>query len=160
MTSWKETALAALRWVWEAFVSGAKWIGSKIVALGNTIYDPPPVAYRRLFWIALAIFLAGGATFAFVRSWYYQPVMAFLTGDDGDVELPKLEPLPPVPTPATALPSVEVVCLDMSDTPHCVPVKVKPEPVVVTVLPPPKPKPVKRKKKRVRPVKHEPYWPF
>lgn len=175
MRIWLERALAALRWGWGKLVSAAKWAWAKVVVLGNTIYDPPPVAYKRLFFTALALFLAGGLTFAFVNSWFYKPTAQFFTslsqlGDDGDVELPKLEPLPPVPITVETLPvvpGVEVVCHDMSDTPHCEPVKDS-KVIEVTAnddkldkLDKPSLKPKAKKRRAVKkPVRIETYWGF
>lgn len=156
MKIWIERALAALRWGWDHIRHVSRLIGSKLVEIGNTIYDPPPVAYKRLFFTGLAIFVAGGLTFAFANSWFYRPTVEFFAtlGDDGDVFIPDhIEPLPSVATPAVTVPSVEVVCHDMSDTPQCEPVKdLTPE-----VIPPPvaKPKATHYRLKRVR--KHQPY---
>ena len=126
MKIWIERALAALRWGWEKTVLLAKAAWAWIVKTGNTIYDPPPVAYKRLFFVTFAIFIAGGMTFAFVNSWFYKPTanyVASLLSSDTYILPEEMEPLPPVTTPATPLPSVEVVCHDMSDTPQCEPVK-------------------------------------
>lgn len=172
MTALKDTILAAIRWVWSFVVSSAKWVGAKLDAGLGVIYDPPPKTVR--FWLASFAALAAvcWVTFAFVNSWYYQPAMAFLTGDDGDVVLPEMAiPLPPVPTPVTVLPSVAepaVVCHDMSDTPHCEKVA-ELEPVIVSVPPPvAKPKGVTGYKAKKSPAsykrrKREPYkthWGF
>lgn len=174
MKIWLERALAALRWGWEKLVSLVKWAWAKLVVIGNTLYDPPPVAYKRLFFLFAGIFVAGGLTFAFVNSWYYKPTAQYLadisrtiSGDDGDVALPKLEPLPSVPTPAIPLPPVELVCFDASDTPHCEPIA-RATPVVETVkvLPPVAAKAIDTKKKnriyrrKAKRTPLETYWGF
>lgn len=138
MKIWFERILAGLRWAGEKLVAFVKWMWAKIAALGNTIYDPPPVAYKRLFFTALVIFLAGGVTFSFTRSWFYKPTVAYFTTmfEDGDVVLPEHvepQPLPEVVTRLPSVPPVEVVCHDMSDTPQCEPVK----PEVTEVIPAP-----------------------
>jgi len=153
---WKKYALAALRWVGEKLVALWGWLK----AFGNTVWDPPAVAYKRLFFVALAIFVAGGATFMFVNSWFYKPTVAlFQSMDEGDVALPE--------TPSTFLPEVvqpipeikpTVVCEDMSDTPHCVPAGAKVAAETVEVLPPPVAKPAapklhKKAKRKVRKAK-------
>lgn len=171
MKIWIERALAGLRWGWEKTVMLAKAAWAWTVKTGNTIYDPPPVAYKRLFFVTFAIFIAGGMTFAFVNSWFYKPTANYVASflDNDSYMLPEMEPLPPVTTPATPLPSVEVVCHDMSDTPECEPVqesaekstsgtqieaKANPAPVA-------KPKLTYKKKRKVN--RHKPYqtyWGF
>ena len=170
MKIWIERALAALRWGWEKTVLLAKAVWAWIVKTGNTIYDPPPVAYKRLFFVTFAIFIAGGMTFAFVNSWFYKPTanyVASLLSSDTYILPEEMEPLPPVTTPATPLPSVEVVCHDMSDTPQCEPVAksdTNPDKVSGLESPVVKQNPKKAthyKLKRVR--KHRPYqtyWGF
>jgi hypothetical protein len=133
----KDATLAGLRWGRETLVPLAKTALAKLRILFDTVYDPPPKTIRFYFWSALALIACVWLTFAFTNSWFYKPTVQALaefsyalSGDDGDVVLPELEPLPPVPTPAAAietLPSVEVVCHDMSDTPHCEPVYESPE---------------------------------
>jgi hypothetical protein len=161
MTSLKEAALAAFRWAREM-----------LRALFDTVYDPPPRTIRFWFWSFAAVAAVCWITFAFVNSWYYRPTAQYFAefshtwlGDDGDVVLPEHEePLPTVALPAIEVPSAAVVCHDMSDTPHCEPVKVaEPEKVEVSDIPPPvaKPKATHRKSRRVR--THQPYqtyWGF
>jgi len=169
MKLWIERALAGLRWGWDHITHVSIMVWSKVVALGNTIYDPPPIAYKRLFFTGLAIFVAGGLTFAFVNSWFYKPTAQYFTSllEDGDVFIPDMhdpKPLPPVAEVVTELPAVEVVCHDMSDTPQCEPVKdltpeVKKE---VSEIPPPVAKPPVGYKAKKSPTgykrrKHQPY---
>lgn len=127
----KDATLAGLRWGRETLVPLAKTALAKLRILFDTVYDPPPKTIRFYFWSALALIACVWLTFAFTNSWFYKPTVQALaefsyalSGDDGDVVLPEMEPLPPVPTPAevvTTLPPA-MICHDMSDTPHCEPV--------------------------------------
>jgi hypothetical protein len=175
MKIWIERALAALRWVWGKFVPFAKATWTKLTAWFDTIYDPPPRTIRFWFWSWAALMLVAWLTFAFTNSWFYRPTVEFFAtlGEDGDVFIPDhLDPLPPVATPAETVPAVEVVCHDMSDTPHCEPVHVPSEKSTegtqieanAASIPPAiaKPKLTYQKKKKVN-RKHEPYvtyWGF
>jgi hypothetical protein len=168
-----EKALAGLRWGWEKLVAFGKTALAKLTVIFNTVYDPPPRTIRFWFWSWAALMLVAWLTFAFVNSWFYRPTVEFFAtlGDDGDVFIPDhIEPLPSVPTPAAPVPSVEVVCHDMSDTPQCEPVneltpEVKKE---VSEIPPPAVKsPVGYKAKKspagYKRRKHQPYvtyWGF
>jgi len=142
MKIWIERALAGVRWVWEKLVVFAKWTLAKLTAVFNTVYDPPPKTIRFWFWSWTAMVVVVWVSFAFVNSWFYKPTAQYFTSifEDGDVFIPDhIEPLPSVATPAIEVPSVEVVCHDMSDTPQCEPVKdltpeVKKE---VSEIPPP-----------------------
>lgn len=162
----KEVALPILGRGWDAVVAFGKAAFEKLTILFNTIYDPPPKTIRFWFWSFTAIAVTCWLTFAFVNSWFYRPTVEFFAtlGDDGDVFLPDhIEPLPPVP-------SVEVVCHDMSDTPHCEPASSKLDksaetaPIVENAIQTPpvaKTKPTHYRLKRVR--KHQPYqtyWGF
>jgi hypothetical protein len=164
-----EKALAGVRWVWERFVPLAKAGWEKLRALFDTIYDPPPKTIRFWFWSWAALMFVAWLTFAFTNSWFYKPTVAYFSsfvGEDVSYVLPEPTPLPSVPTPAVTVPSVEVVCHDMSDTPQCEPVQeltpeVKKE---VSDIPPPvaKPKATGKKRLQVR-RKHQPYvtyWGF
>jgi len=175
MKIWIERALAALRWVWDRVAPALHWTLDRIRAIFNTVYDPPPKTIRFWFWSWAALMLVAWLTFAFTNSWFYRPTVEFFAtlGDDGDVFIPDhIEPLPSVPTPAASLPSVEVVCQDMSDTPHCEPVYESAEKrsqgtqteAEVNSIPPPvaKPKATRKKRLQVR-RKHQPYvtyWGF
>lgn len=120
-----EKALAGVRWVWERFVPLAKSAWAWIVKTGNTLVDPPPVAYKWVVLFGLWCCLSVAVVFSFVNSWFYPPTVSYLSSmfEDGDVFIPDhIEPLPSVATPAVSVPSVEVVCHDMSDTPQCEPV--------------------------------------
>lgn len=126
MKSLLEKALAALRWGWEKLLPLAKAAWTKLRDLFDTVYDPPPKTIRFWFWSFAIIVLVCWLTFAFVNSWFYKPTVQalaefsyILSGDDGDVDLPAIEPLQPAAAPAVELPAVEVVCQDMSDTPKC-----------------------------------------
>lgn len=168
--------------IWfERILAGLRWAGEKLRALFDTVYDPPPRTIRFWFWGFAAVAAACWITFAFVNSWYYRPTAQYFAefshtwlGDDGDVVLPEHEePVPAVALPAIEVPSVDVVCHDMSDTPHCEPVKeltpeVKNE---VSDIPPPVAKlvvakraPTVRKFRNVRRVtkrvKYQTYWGF
>lgn len=177
----KDAAFAAFRKGWDLLVSTLKWAWQKLTVLGNTIYDPPPVAYKRLFFTALAIFLAGGVTFSFTRSWFYKPTVAYFTTmfEDGDVVLPEHvepQPLPEVVTRLPSVPSVEVVCHDMSDTPQCEEVQLTPKAEngvrsveeVMKVIPTPIVEPVFpkkasgaiKKRKRIKATPYQTYWGF
>jgi hypothetical protein len=168
-----EKALAALRWGWEKLVAFGKVAFAKLQMIFNTVYDPPPKTIRFWFWSWAALMLVAWLTFAFTNSWFYKPTVEFFAtlGDDGDVFIPDhIEPLPSVATPAIEVPSVEVVCHDMSDTPHCEPV-LPPmaenggNVVEQEALPPPvaKPKNAVVKKRLTTRRKHQPYvtyWGF
>jgi hypothetical protein len=173
MKIWIERALAGVRWVWERFVPLAKAGWEKLRALFDTIYDPPPKTIRFWFWSWAALMFVAWLTFAFTNSWFYKPTVAYFSsfvGEDVSYVLPEPTPLPSVATPAVELPSVEVVCHDMSDTPQCEPVEeltpeVKKE---VSEIPPPAVKsPVGYKAKKspagYKRRKHQPYvtyWGF
>jgi hypothetical protein len=170
-----EKALAALRWVWDRLAPALRWVVDRAKVVGNTVYDPPPRTIRFWFWSFAALIACVWVTFAFTNSWFYKPTVEFFAtlGDDGDVFIPDhIEPLPPVATPAVTVPSVEVVCHDMSDTPHCEPVKLPSEKSTegtqidanANSIPPAiaKPKLTYRKKKKVN-RKYQPYvtyWGF
>lgn len=169
MNALLEKALAGVRWGWERLVPLAKSAWAWIVKTGNTLVDPPPVAYKWVVLFGLWCCLSVAVVFSFVNSWFYPPAVSYLSSmfEDGDVFIPDhIEPLPSVATPAVEVPSVEVVCHDMSDTPQCEPVKdltpeVKKE---VSEIPPPvaKPKATVKKRLTVR-RKHQPYqtyWGF
>jgi hypothetical protein len=180
MKIWLDRILAALRWAGEKLVAFAKVAFAKIQVIFNTVYDPPPRTIRFWFWSAFGLVACVWITFAFVNSWFYKPAVQalaefsyVLSGDDGDVALPEMEDLPPVA--AVAVPEVsaqEVVCLDASDTPQCLPSEEKTEGKELTsipekeVTPPPVAKPATpiRKSRKVRKVsKHQPYqtyWGF
>lgn len=184
MKLWFERALAVVRWGWEKLVALAKVAFAKLQVAFNTIYDPPPKTIRFWFWSFAAVLFACWLTFAFVNSWFYKPTVQALTefryaigGDDLDVVLPEIEPLPPVPTPAASVSSVEVVCHDMSDTPHCETVYetsekrsqgTQIEEVVnlpPTVAKPPvgykaKKSPTGYKRRKAKPVPYVTYWGF
>ncbi len=164
MTSLKEAALAVFRWIRET-----------LRALFDTVYDPPARTIRFWFWSFAAVAAVCWITFAFVNSWYYRPTAQYFAdfshtwlGDDGDVVLPEHEePVPVGALPAIEVPTVDVVCHDMSDTPHCEPVGERmgnsPSIPQSVEIPPPvaKPKATHYKLKRVR--KHQPYvtyWGF
>lgn len=162
MDTLKQKALALLSWGWDKLVAFVKWAWSWVVTFGNTLYDPPPVAYKRLFFTALAIFVAGGLSFAFVHSWFYKPTAAFFASlEDSSTPLylpealPAPLPVPPVtvtelPPPVVSVPVFE----DASDTPH----KIEPVKVEKPKLPYQTKKKVNRK--RVRAVKFQTYWGF
>lgn len=169
MTWLKDKALAGLRWVGQAFV----WLANAAREWGNGIYDPPPRARKWFFFTAAAIFASGWLTFAFTNSWFYKPTVAYFTTmfEDGDVVLPEHvepQPLPEVVTRLPSVPSVEVVCHDMSDTPQCEPVrdveevtKVIPAPIVEA--PVVKKAVVKKRLTTRRTMKRKPYqtvWGF
>jgi hypothetical protein len=179
MKIWIERALAALRWVWDRLAPALRWVVDRAKVVGNTVYDPPPKTIRFWFWSWAALMLVAWLTFAFTNSWFYRPTVEFFAtlGDDGDVFIPDhIEPLPPVATPAVTVPSVEVVCHDMSDTPHCEPVQVPSEKSTegtqikadVNSIPPPVAKSREGYKTKKSPVgykrrKHQPYqtyWGF
>ena len=173
MKIWFERALAAIAWVGKKLAAFGKFALAKLQVVFNTIYDPPPKTIRFWFWSFAAVMLACWVVFAFTNSWFYRPTIQALSefryalGDDLDVVLPEVEPLPPVPTPAASVTPVEVVCHDMSDTPHCEPVPVETEASAVSVeeIPPPvaKPKSTIKKSLKVRHKKREPYvtyWGF
>jgi hypothetical protein len=173
MKIWIERALAGVRWVWERFVPLAKAGWEKLRALFDTIYDPPPKTIRFWFWSWAALMFVAWLTFAFTNSWFYKPTVAYFSsfvGEDVSYVLPEPTPLPSVATPAVELPSVEVVCHDMSDTPHCetaLPPMAENGGNVVEqeALPPPvaKPKNAVVKKRLTTRRKHQPYvtyWGF
>jgi hypothetical protein len=114
-----------MEWLKRVTLAAFRWAGEKLRALFDTVYDPPPRTIRFFFWSFIVILALSWGTFAFVNSWFYQPAVSFMTtlGDDGDVLLPEDHTtfLPEVVTP---LPEIKptLVCEDMSDTPHCVPV--------------------------------------
>lgn len=146
MKTWIERALAGLRWVGKAIYavyegSGLKRLWLKMESLH---YDPPPLSYKRMLYGALIVLGAlwasyhlgkaagrgAGMSVSSLMTEIGASIPSSFLGDDLDVVLPEMEPLPPVPTPAEAietLPSVEAVCHDMSDTPHCEPVYESPE---------------------------------
>lgn len=164
MKIWIERALAALRWVGEKLAAFGKAVLAKLTVVFNTVYDPPPKTIRFWFWSWAALVFVVWLGFAFTNSWFYRPTAQYFTSifEDGDVFIPDhIEPLPSVPTPTIEVPSVEVVCHDMSDTPHCEPVKVE-----VSEIPPPvaKPKATIRKSRIVRRVAkrtpYQTYWGF
>jgi hypothetical protein len=175
MKLWLERALAVIRWGWEKLVAFAKVVWSVLRATFDTVYDPPPKTIRFWFWSFTALVAVVWLTFAFTNSWFYRPTVEFFAtlGDDGDVFLPDhMEPLPSVATPAVPVPSVEVACHDMSDTPQCEPV-LPPESgsggkVEVSDIPPPVAKPPVGYKAKKSPAgykrrKHQPYqtyWGF
>jgi hypothetical protein len=177
MKIWIERTLAGLRWVWDAVAWRAKRIWLKLDSLQ---YDPPPLSYKRMLYIGLAFVVSlfvvyhlgkvvgrGGVVSA--HSFMSEVGVSFPEVSTGYI-LPEPEPLPSVPTPAAPVPSVEVVCHDMSDTPHCEPV-LPPmaenggNVVEQEVLPPPVVKPKadfrsNRKSRRVKPVPYQTYWGF
>lgn len=171
-----EKALAALRWGWERLVPLAKAAWGKLRALFDTIYDPPPKTIRFWFWSWAALMFVAWLTFAFTNSWFYKPTVAYFSsfvGEDVSYVLPEPTPLPSVPTPAVTVPSVEVVCHDMSDTPQCEPVQLPSEKSTegtqiateTNSIPPPvaKPKLTSKARKKVNRRKHQPYqtyWGF
>ena len=174
MKLWLERALAVIRWGWEKLVAFAKVVWSVLRATFDTVYDPPPKTIRFWFWSFTALVAVVWLTFAFTNSWFYRPTVEFFAtlGDDGDVFLPDhMEPLPSVATPAVPVPSVEVVCHDMSDTPHCEPASSKLDksaetaPIVENAIQTPpvaKAKAVVKKRLTTR-RKHQPYvtyWGF
>jgi hypothetical protein len=177
MKIWIERTLAGLRWVWDAVAWRAKRIWLKLDSLQ---YDPPPLSYKRMLYIGLAFVVSlfvvyhlgkvvgrGGVVSA--HSFMSEVGVSFPEVSTGYI-LPEPEPLPSVPTPAAPVPSVEVVCHDMSDTPQCETVEeltpeVKNE---VSEIPPPAVKPPVGYKAKKSPAgykrrKHQPYvtyWGF
>lgn len=131
MKIWIDRFLAGLRWGWGHFAHVCKMIFAKLRVWLSVIVDPP--ARTRLFYLLVgaALISLGWTSYAFVNSWLYKPTIQalaefsyVLSGDDGDVALPEMEPVSPVAV--TSLPPVEVtevVCHDMSDTPQCEPVQ-------------------------------------
>jgi hypothetical protein len=167
MKIWFERILAGLRWAGEKLVAFVKFALAKLKVVFDTLYDPPPRTIRFFFWSVMAGVVVVWCFFAFTNSWFYKPTVAYFTTmfEDGDVVLPEHvepKPLPEVVTRLPSLPSVEVVCHDMSDTPQCE--EVKPE--VTEVIPVPivkaKPEPTIRKYRKVRrkPKPYQTYWGF
>jgi hypothetical protein len=167
-----EKALAALRWGWDRIVPALSWVANRVTAAFNTVYDPPPKTIRFWFWSWAAMVAVVWVAFAFTNSWFYKPTAQYFTSlfEDGDVFIPDIhepKPLAPVADVVTELPSVEVVCHDMSDTPQCEPAgsNVSAGSVEVTEIPPPvaKPKLTSKARKKVNRRKHQPYqtyWGF
>lgn len=182
MKIWLDRILAALRWAGEKLVACAKVAFEKLQIIFNTIYDPPPKTIRFWFWSVAVIVLVSWITFAFVNSWFYKPAVQALTdftyvlgGDDGDVDLPMMEALPPLPVEDEIVAQeARVICLDASDTPQCVPGREETEGMELSSVPErevnPSPKPKKaiaytpRKKAKAYKIrKHQPYqtyWGF
>lgn len=131
MKIWFDRILAGLRWAGEKLVAFVKFALAKLKVVFDTVYDPPPRTIRFWFWSFAAVAAVCWITFAFVNSWYYRPTAQYFAefshtwlGDDGDVVLPEHEePVPAVALPAIEVPTVDVVCHDMSDTPQCEPVQ-------------------------------------
>lgn len=168
MKIWFERILAGLRWAGEKLVAFVKFALAKLKVVFDTVYDPPPRTIRFFFWSFVGIIACTWLAFAFVNSWFYKPTVAYFTTmfEDGDVVLPEhIEPLPEVVTRLPSVPSVEVVCHDMSDTPQCEEVKsevteVIPAPIVEAPVVKPK---LSYKKKRYVSRKSQPYqtyWGF
>jgi hypothetical protein len=176
MKIWIERALAALRWGWEKLVAFGKVAFAKLQVIFNTVYDPPPKTIRFWFWSWAALMFVAWLTFAFTNSWFYKPTVAYFSsfvGEDVSYVLPEPTPLPSVATPAVEVPSVEVVCHDMSDTPQCEPVQLPSEKSTegtqieeeANSIPAPvaKPKLTSKARKKVNRRKHQPYvtyWGF
>lgn len=178
----KTTGLAWLRWAWDHFTYVLKMVWAKLGTLFDTVIDPPARTIRFYFWSVFAAVVCLWITFAFVNSWFYKPTVEFvkaieipsvLTGDDGDVDIVRLQPPAPLPPVAQDEPEVaeeEMICLDASDTPHCVPkseLEKKEEPVVEElpeiVVEQVKPEPTFRKNRKVRVRKVKPfktYWGY
>lgn len=160
MKIWFERFLAVLRWGWDHFINVSKVIWSKLHAWFSVTVDPPARTRRFYFLCALAVFAMGWISYAFVNSWFYKPTIQALaefsyviSGDDGDVPLPEIEPLPDVAVAALPHPVKveEIRCLDMSDTPQCEPVELDPVVVEPEAEPPVvKPKATHRKSRVVR----------
>lgn len=146
MTSLKDKALAALRWVGEALAALVRAGWAALVKLGQTVYDPPPKTIRFWFFSLLALALAGAGTYAFVNSWFYTPTIATLSSlFHEEAEYPEPEVIMAAPPPV-ALPALPPgTALDMSDTPQRVP-------FVVTKTVEEKPIRKVKRKRKVKPV--------
>lgn len=130
MKIWIERAAAAFRWAWDAVAWRVKWVLNR---LDSMYYDPPPLSYKRMLYgflvLLLTVFvtyhlgrIAGRGGHVSVQTFTSEVGLSFPEISTGYL-LPEPQPLPEVVTRLPSVPSVEVVCHDMSDTPQCEPVK-------------------------------------